>query len=69
LKASGVKGVEFKEDRDVPGFYQVECSSAAAKLAYAKTLGMVDRNSMNGGSATLTEHDFAKARELVLREK
>lgn len=68
LKISGVKGVEFKEDRDVPGFYQVECSSEGAKMAYAKSLGMVDRNSRNGSGAMLDKYSLEKAIELVLRE-
>jgi len=67
LRQSGCKGIEFREDPDVKGFMQVVCDSQAAKLAYAKTRGMDDLNSRNGGSATLTEYDLRNARELACR--
>lgn len=67
LRQSGCKGIEFREDPDVKGFMQVVCDSQAAKLAYAKTRGMSDLNSRNGGSATLTEYDLRNARELAER--
>ena len=67
LRQSGCKGIEFREDPDVPGFMQVVCDSQAAKLAYAKTRGMSDLNSKNGGSATLTEYDLRNAKELAER--
>ena len=67
LKRTGLRGIEFKEDKSVPGFYQVHCSNQEAKLRYAASRGMYDRNSHNGGSATLTEADFEAARELVSR--
>lgn len=67
LERSGCKGVEFREDPDVKGFIQVVCDSQEAKLAYAKTRGLSDLNSRNGGSATLTEYDFRNAKELAER--
>ena len=67
LERSGCKGVEFREDPDVKGFIQVVCDSQEAKLAYAKTRGLTDLNSRNGGSATLTEYDLKNARELAER--
>lgn len=67
LEQSGCKGIEFREDPDVPGFIQVVCDSQKSKLAYAASRGMSDKNSRNGGSATLTEYDFKAARELALR--
>jgi hypothetical protein len=67
LRQSGCKGIEFREDPDVPGFMQVVCDSQSAKLAYAKTRGMSDLNSKNGGSATLTEYDLRNAKELAER--
>lgn len=67
LRQSGCKGIEFREDPDVKGFMQVVCDSQASKLAYAKTRGMSDLNSKNGGSATLTEYDLKNARELAER--
>lgn len=67
LERSGCRGIEFREDPDVPGFMQVVCDSQKAKLDYAKTRGMYDNNSKNGGSATLTEYDLKNARELAIR--
>ena len=67
LRQSGCKGIEFREDPDVPGFMQVVCDSQASKLAYARTRGMEDLNSKNGGSMTLTEYDLRNARELAER--
>jgi hypothetical protein len=66
LKQSGVRGVEFKEDPHVPGFYQVQCDSERAKLAYARSLGMVDRN---GSGAMLSQEQLDKAKELLLRPR
>ena len=45
LKQTGCKGIEFRDDPDVPGFVQVQCDSQKAKLDYAKTRGLYDRNS------------------------
>lgn len=67
LRQSGCKGIEFREDPDVKGFIQVVCDSQEAKIAYAKTRGMTDLNSRNGGSATLTAYDLKNARELAER--
>ena len=67
LRQSGCKGIEFREDPDVKGFIQVVCDSQEAKIAYAKTRGLQDLNSKNGGSATLTEYDLRNARELAER--
>lgn len=67
LKKSGIRGIEFKEDPHVPGFYQVQCDSERAKLAYAKTLGMSDRNSRNGSGAMLSADQLEGAKELLLR--
>ena len=67
LEQSGCKGIEFREDPDVPGFMQVVCDSQKAKLAYAKTRGFTDNNSSNGGSATLTAYDLENAKELAIR--
>lgn len=67
LKQSGIRGVEFKEDRDVPGFFQVQCDSEKSKMAYARSLGMADRNSLNGSGAMLSPEQIQGAKELVLR--
>jgi len=69
LERSGCKGIEFREDPDVKGFIQVVCDSQEAKLAYAKTRGMSDLNSRNGGSATLTAYDLRNAVELASRSR
>jgi hypothetical protein len=69
LKATGIRGVEFKEDRHVPGFYQVQCDNERAKMAYAASLGMSDRNSRNGSSAMLSQDQLDKAKELLLRAR
>jgi hypothetical protein len=67
LRQSGCKGIEFREDPDVKGFIQVVCDSQASKLAYAKTRGLQDLNSRNGGSMTLSEYDLKCATELASR--
>lgn len=67
LERSGCKGIEFREDPDVKGFIQVVCDSQESKVAYARTRGLEDLNSRNGGSATLTEYDLKNARELAER--
>lgn len=67
LKQSGVRGIEFKEDPHVPGFYQVQYDSERSKLAYARSLGMADRNSRNGSGAMLSPEQLDKAKELLLR--
>jgi hypothetical protein len=67
LRLSGCKGIEFREDPDVKGFMQVVCDSQESKLAYARSRGMDDLNSRNGGSATLTEYDIRNAVDLVSR--
>lgn len=66
LKKTGIKGIEFKEDPDVPNFYQVHCSTESAKLKYAKSRGMRDQNSRNG-AGSLGEVDLRNAKELVSR--
>lgn len=67
LKQTGVRGIEFKEDPHVPGFYQVQYDNEKTRNAYAKTLGLQDQNSRNGSGAMLSEDQIQKARELVLR--
>lgn len=67
LEQSGCRGVEFREDPDVPGFMQVVCDSQKTKMEYAATRGMSDRNSSNGGSRTLTEYELNAAKELAMR--
>lgn len=67
LAQSGCKGIEFREDPDVPGFMQVVCDSQKTKMKYAQTRGMSDRNSSNGGSRTLTEYELEAAKELAMR--
>ena len=67
LRQSGCKGIEFREDPDVKGFIQVVCDSQESKLAYARSRGLEDLNSKNGGSATLTEYDLKNAIELAGR--
>jgi hypothetical protein len=67
LRQSGCKGIEFREDPDVKGFIQVVCDSQESKVAYARSRGLEDLNSKNGGSATLTEYDLKNAIELASR--
>jgi hypothetical protein len=67
LKQTGIKGIEFKEDPQVPGFYQVQYDSEKARNKYAKKLGLRDQNSRNGSGAMLSEEQMNKARDLVLR--
>lgn len=67
LKTTGVRGVTFREDPHVKGFYQVVCDSERARNRYAKTLGMTDRNSKNGSSAMLSPELIEGAKELLLR--
>lgn len=69
LKKSGVRGIEFKEDPHVPGFYQVQYDSERSKMAYAKSLDMSDRNSKNGSGAMLSQDQLDSAKELLLRER
>lgn len=68
-KKNKFHGVEFREDPDVPRFYQVKCSSPGAFNRYAKHRGFYNKSGMNGGGACLTEADFESARALVSREK
>jgi hypothetical protein len=62
-------GIEFREDPDVPRFYQVKCSSPEAFDRYAKHRGFFNKSGKNGGGACLTEADFESAKELVSRAK
>ena len=61
-------GIEFKQDPAEPRFYQVHCSSEAAKQRYMKCREMHDRNSINGSSAMLSPAQFEGAKRMVLRE-
>jgi len=67
LDQTGIKGVEFKPDPEVPGFTQVHCSSEGAKQKYMKARFLRDKNSRNGGGRALSEKDLADAKELVER--
>lgn len=67
LKDSGVKGVEFVKDRDVPGYMQVEYASEKAREDYAKAKGEEDYNGRNGAGAMFPDGHFDKVRELLER--
>lgn len=67
-RTKGIRGIDFREDPDVPGVMQVVANTQQAKLRYAAERGMSDRNSRNGSGATLTQKDFDDARDLLLRD-
>lgn len=67
LERSGVRGIEFVPDPEVDGFTQVRCSSEKAKRKYMQARGLFDKNSRNGGGATLSEKEFNDAKELLSR--
>lgn len=69
LKKTGVKGVNFREDPDVPGFYQVVCDTERSRNKYAATLGLQDNNSRNGSGAMLSPDQIEGAKKLLLRER
>ena len=62
---NGHVGVEFVRDKDVPQFYQVKCSSQDAWSRYVKHRGMFDRNSRNGGSASIGKAELEQAERLA----
>ena len=68
LQRERIRGIEFVPDPQVKGFFQVHCSSEKAKLAYAKSRGMVDRNSINGSGSVIGPSDIEAAKELVSRK-
>lgn len=69
LKESGVKGIEFREDPQVPGFYQVHYSSEGAKQKYMRARGFRDQNSRNGAGSVIGPGDIERAQQLVSRGK
>ena len=64
-KANGFSGIEFKPDPQVPEFCQVHGASRKELLKYAKHLGYQDQGKT--GYLSLSEDDFARARELAGR--
>lgn len=68
LRKTGIKGIEFKEDPQVPGFIQVHCTTQETKLKYAATRGFYDKNSLNGGGAMIGEAELRSAKEIIIRE-
>lgn len=66
LKTSGLTGVEFRRDPDVPVFYQAVFESARARDKYAKHRGMTDMQADSLGTR-LTQADLDRAAELVSR--
>ncbi len=66
LETSGVKGIEFVEDPDVPNFYQVHASSKEAKLKYAKSRQFRDQTATD--LAVLGPYDLKCAQEMVQRQ-
>ena len=68
LKQSGLKGIEFKSDPDVPGFTQVHASSQAAMTRYMRSRQYHDKNSLNGSGAIIGAYDLEQSRELVTRK-
>lgn len=67
LKDSGVKGVEFVHDRDVPGYMQFEYASEKAREDHRKAKGEEDYNGRNGAGAMFPDGHFDKVRELLER--
>lgn len=67
LQEMGIRGIEFKQDPQVPEFYQVHGSSRAALERYCKRRNMVNRGSTLGATVMLSEEDFERAKELVSR--
>lgn len=63
----GFSAVEFKPDPHVPGFYQAHCNSPDQWRRYVEHRGLDDRNSRNGGTATLTPELLERAKELASR--
>lgn len=64
---NGHTGIEFVRDKDVPQFFQVKCSSREAWSAYVKHRGMFDKNSRNGGAFTISDKDFERLKQDMLK--
>ncbi len=65
-KENGFVGVSFREDKDVPGFYQVECSSRGVWDRYVRHRGNVDKNRTSG--AAVSSQGILNAQEKMLAD-
>jgi hypothetical protein len=62
-----IRGVEFIPDPEVPQFCNAHFDSPESMRAYTKHLGLVDKNSRNGGHNGMSQAEFDEAEEMVLR--
>lgn len=67
-QANGFSDIEFKQDPQVPQFYQVHCGSEKAKQRYMVHRQFTDRNSRNGGGQALSPDMIEQAKTLVSRK-
>lgn len=65
---NGFSDVSFVPDPKVPGFMQVRCGSVKSWRRYMKHRGYADRNSSNGGGATVTAKQLADLRAKMLEK-
>lgn len=61
----GFSDIEFKRDPRVPEFYQVHCSSQAAKDRYTKHRQLVNRTSTLGSGHIISAETLEKAEAFV----
>lgn len=65
----GFNGVEFKPDKDVPGFMRVHFSSKGQWERYVKHRGLCDMNGSNGGRSVFSEAQLERAGEILSRQR
>lgn len=61
-------GVEFVRDPQVPTFFQVKCAGPDEHRRYMEFRGMYDKNSRNGGGATMSQDQLDRASQLVVEK-
>jgi hypothetical protein len=59
-------GIEFVRDPQVPTFFQVKCSGPDEHRRYMEYRGMYDKNSRNGGGATMSQEQLDRAAAIVI---
>jgi hypothetical protein len=65
---NGFSGVEFVRDKHEPTFYQCKVGSVAEWRKYIEHRGLSDKNSRNGGGATLSPQTFERVRQRLLAQ-
>lgn len=63
----GFTDIEFREDPEAPGFFQVHAGSRAAMERYTKHRGLVNRTGSLGGGVMFSQEQLDRAAELAAR--